>query len=198
MRVLVVEDSSGASHFLEHLLFNGTESRTQEQLYADVDRIGAYNNATTRADHTMYLLLAPAEHLDAALEIQADMLLHSTLPPDKFEKEKGIVLEELGRDVGDPGHLADTFFTGQPYAGTPYARPVLGSVESIRGLSREAVWAYYKERYRPERMVLVLAGDFQPDEALARIRERFGDPGPDSPAIEPDRSMPIVLPWASQ
>ena len=186
------EGMSGASHFLEHLLFNGTESRTQEELYADVDRIGAYNNATTRADHTLFLLLAPADHLDRALEIQSDMLLHSTLPPDKFEKEKGIVLEEMGRDANDPSHLADTFFTRRLHAGSPYARPVLGTVDSIRGLERDDVWAYYRERYVPGRMVLLLAGDFDPDDALARITKYFG--GGDAPTekISPDETLPAV------
>jgi len=185
------ENMSGASHFLEHLLFNGTESRTQEQLYGDVDRIGAYNNATTRADHTLFMLLAPGEHLDRALEIQSDMLLHSTLPPDKFEKEKGIVLEEMGRDAGDPSHLADTFFTRHLHAGTPYARPVLGTVESIQGLERDDVWAYYRERYVPSRMVLLLAGDFDPDDALGRIGKYFGGAA-STERVKPDESLPAV------
>lgn len=184
------EGMSGASHFLEHLLFNGTESRTQEQLYGDVDRIGAYNNATTRADHTLFLLLTPQEHLDAALEIQADMLLHSTLPPDKFEKEKGIVLEEMGRDANDPGHLADLFFERRLHAGTPYARPVLGTVDSIRRLSRDDVLAYYRDRYVPRRMVLLLTGDFDPQTVLERIGRHFV-PDPAEKA-QPDRSLPVA------
>jgi zinc protease len=184
------EALSGASHFLEHLLFNGTVKRTQEQLYGDVDRIGAYNNATTRADHTLFLLLAPEEHLGTALEIQADMLLHSTLPQEKFEKEKGIVLEEMGRDSGNPTYLADQFFENRLYAGSPYARPVLGTVDSIRGLTRDAVLEYYRERYVPERMVLLLTGDFEPEKALALVREHFGAAGHDGKPVEPDTSMP--------
>jgi len=192
------EGLSGASHFLEHLLFNGTTTRTQEQLYADVDRIGAYNNATTRADHTLYLLLAPSEHLVAALEIQADMLLHSTLPEDKFEKEKGIVLEEMGRSANEPSNLADEFFDQQRYHGTPYARPVLGTVESIRGLAREAVLAYYRERYVPSRMVLLLAGDFEPEAALALIRSTFGGGTVDREPMQPDTAMPrATIPFAA-
>ena len=186
------ENMSGASHFLEHLLFNGTESRTQEELYADVDRIGAYNNATTRVDHTLFLLLAPGEHLDRALEIQSDMLLHSTLPPDKFKKEKGIVLEEMGHDANDPSHLADAFFTRRLYAGSPYARPVLGTVETIRGLKRDDVWTYYRERYVPNRMVLLLAGDFEPDDALERITKYFGGGGASAETIPPDETFPPV------
>jgi len=184
---------SGSSHFLEHLLFNGTTSRTQEQLYADVDRIGAYNNATTRADHTLYMLLAPKEHLEAALEIQADMLLHSTLPPDKFEKEKGIVLEEMGRSANNAANSADEFFDSRIYAGSPYARPVLGTTESIRGLTRDAVLAYYRERYVPQRMVLLLIGDFDPERALDSIRARFGDAAPaGGQAVAPDRETPVA------
>ncbi len=184
------EGLSGASHFLEHLLFNGTESRTQEQLYADVDRIGAYNNATTRSDHTLFLLLVPSEHLDAALEIQSDMLLHSTLPAEKFEKERGIVIEELGRAGNRPSYPADAFFDQHLYAGSPYARPVLGTAESIRDLDRDAVLDYYRDRYRPERMVVFLAGDFEPAEAMERIRKYFGA-GSAAPA---DESLPELTP----
>ena len=185
------EGLSGSSHFLEHLLFNGTTTRTQEELYADVDRIGAYNNATTRADHTLYLLLAPKEHLEAALEIQADMLLHSTLPPEKFEKEKGIVLEEMGRSANDPGNLADEFFDSQLYVGTPYARPVLGTVESISGLQRDDVLAYYNDRYIPRRMVLFLSGDFDSEEALKLVGKYFGTEVEGE--AEPDRRMPRAI-----
>lgn len=184
------EGLSGASHFLEHLLFNGTESRTQEQLYADVDRIGAFNNATTRSDHTLFLLLVPREHLDAALEIQSDMLLHSTLPVEKFEKERGIVMEELGRAGNNPSYPADAFFDQHLYAGSPYARPVLGTAESIRDLDRDAVLDYYRDRYRPERMVVFLAGDFDPADAMERIRKYFGA----GSAATADESLPEVAP----
>ena len=111
------EGMNGASHFLEHLLFNGTETRTQRELYDVVDRYGAYNNATTREDHTLFSLLIQKEFLEQGLEIQADMLFHSTLPPDNFEKEKGIVLEELARDRADPYYLAALAHRRFAYAG---------------------------------------------------------------------------------
>ena len=87
--------TSGMSHMLEHLLFNGTESRSQKELYDAVDLIGGYNNANTGTYYTNYMMVTPAEHIEKGMEIQADMLFHSVLPVEKFEKEKGIVLEEL-------------------------------------------------------------------------------------------------------
>ena len=87
--------TSGMSHMLEHLLFNGTTLRAQKQLYDDVDRIGGYNNASTAEFYTNFMMVTPAENIKRGMEIQADMLFNSILPAEKFEKEKGIVLEEI-------------------------------------------------------------------------------------------------------
>ncbi len=169
-----VEGMNGASHFLEHLLFNGTERRTQRELYDEVDRYGAYNNATTREDHTLFTLLVQKEFVGACLDVQADMLFHSTLPVANFEKEKGIVLEELAKDENDPEYLARSAFRAFAFAGTPLARPVLGSRESIEKLSRERVLAYYKSRYVPSNMTLVLMGDFELADMKAAVARTFG------------------------
>ena len=96
--------SQGASHFLEHLLFNGTSKRTQEQIYDAMDLLGTYNNASTRNTHVVFMILSPAEHFWNAFEVQTDMLFHSTLPAEKLEKERGIILEELARDLSSPDH----------------------------------------------------------------------------------------------
>ena len=85
--------TSGMCHMLEHLLFNGTTTRDQKQLYDDVDRIGGYNNASTAEYYTNYMMVTPTENILKGMEIQADMLFNSVLPNEKFEKEKGIVLE---------------------------------------------------------------------------------------------------------
>jgi len=166
--------TNGASHFLEHLLFNGTERRTQRELYDEVDRYGAYNNATTREDHTLFSLLIQKEFIEKGLDIQADMLFHSTLPADKFEKEKGIVLEELAKDRNDPEYLAGERFRATAFAGTPLERPVLGSEASIQGLTRDAVLKYYKTRYIPSNMLLVLMGDFEIAPMQGVVRRTFG------------------------
>ena len=94
--------TSGMSHMLEHLLFNGTVSRSQKQLYDDVDLIGGYNNAHTSNFCTNFMMVTPADNIKKGMEIQADMLFNSVLPEDKYEKEKGIVLEEIAQSISRP------------------------------------------------------------------------------------------------
>ena len=183
-------DASGASHFLEHLLFNGTETRTQRQLYDDVDRLGAYNNATTREDHTLFTLLVAKEHAEEGLAIQADMLFHSTIPEENFEKERKIVLEELARDRSDPSHDLEERFRATAFAGTPIARPVLGTEVSLGALSRPQVVRYYKARYVPANMMLVVMGDFDSDAMLAAIKRTFGNAAAGTTPQAPSVSWP--------
>jgi len=181
---------AGSSHFLEHVLFNGTTHRTQEELYAAADRIGAYNNATTRQEYTHYMMVAPAERLADALDIQADMLLHSTLPNEKFEKERGIVLEELSKDKDDPNYQLQRSLDNLLYGeGSNFARPVLGTEETIRDLPRASVEEYYKRQYVPSNMRLILMGDFERDAALEIVRQKF--------LVEPDHGRASDTPQSA-
>ena len=165
---------NGASHFLEHLLFNGTERRTQEQLYDEVDLLGAYNNAHTDWDYTSYIILAPKENFEQALDIQADMLFHSILPEDKFEKEKGIILEEIAKDKTDPSYGARLWFRRTLFGASMYSLPVLGAESSIREMTRDDVWAYYQQYYVPNNMTAFIMGDFQLEDMEQMVEQYFG------------------------
>ena len=167
-------EAGGSSHFLEHLLFNGTTTRTQKQLYDAVDRIGAYNNATTREDHTLFTLLVASRFAREGLEIQADMLFRSTIPTEGFEKERKIVLEELARDRSDPSYDREQAMRRFAHAATPLDRPVLGTEASLGSIRRETVLAYYRQRYVPGNMTLVVMGDFEPQAMLVLVRGTFG------------------------
>jgi zinc protease len=183
---------SGASHMLEHLLFNGTARRTQEQLYAENDRYGIYNNASTGVDHTSFIVLSATRNADHALDVQADMLLNSTIPAEKLEKERGIVIEEIGKDSDRTDYLADVFFKRSLFAGTAYERPVLGTVNSIKHLPREGILAYYRKYYVPNNMSAIIIGDFDTAAMLAKVGKLFGD----APAgdIEPRPARAVVPP----
>ncbi len=167
-------DMNGVSHFLEHLLFNGTQRRSQKELYDEVDFYGAYNNAFTREDYTGFQMIIASPFLEKGLDIQSDMLFYSTIPEDKYEKEKGIVIEEIGKDRGNPDYLANLYFKEKAFSGTPYSRPILGTVQSISDMKRDDVLRYYKSHYVPNNMILFLFGDFKPEEALELINHYFG------------------------
>ncbi|TLD43153.1 MAG: peptidase, M16 family [Candidatus Jettenia ecosi] len=172
--------SNGSAHFLEHLLFNGTKKRTQEQLYNEMDFYGGYNNAHTATDHTNYMILMPKEYIAQGMDIQADMLFNSTLPVEKFEKERGIVIEEIGKSANQPAYQVQNYFQRIFYTDTPYERPILGTASTISHLKRDQVLAYYQTWYVPNNMALMVIGDFTTAEMLKLVKEKYGlyPPGP--------------------
>ncbi|MCX6640863.1 MAG: pitrilysin family protein [bacterium] len=169
---------NGATHFLEHLLFNGTKMRTQKQLYDDMDFLGGYNNANTDYDHTNFMILVDKDKFEQGLSIQADMLFNSTLPPDKFEKEKKIVIEEIGKDEDSENYRVESFFEQVIFRGTPYQYPILGSRQSIGRLSRQQVLDYYHTYYVPNNMVTMIIGDFDTQEMIKLLDQTFGQTPP--------------------
>lgn len=169
---------NGISHMLEHLLFNGTTTRTQEQLYHEQDYYGIYNNAHTDRDYTNYIVLVEKDFIEKALDIQSDMLFHSTFPEDKFEKEKGIILNELARDSANDSYWVGEFFDRKFYRKTPYNLTVLGTAGSIKGMTRDQVKNYYNTFYKPNNMTALVMGDFEPDAMIAYFEKYFGKTGP--------------------
>ncbi|NOX35961.1 MAG: insulinase family protein [Calditrichaeota bacterium] len=167
--------NNGVSHMLEHMTFNGTTKRTQKQLYDELDSLGIYLNAHTDMDYTNYLALTHRDFLEQSVEIMADMLLNSTFPEEKFEKEKGIIVEEVGKDSDNPDYQKNLRFRQQFLAGTPYAMPVIGTVETIRNMRREQVVEYYQTYYQPNNMMAVVFGDVNPDAVNQLFQSYFGE-----------------------
>ncbi|HOX26102.1 MAG TPA: insulinase family protein [Candidatus Krumholzibacteria bacterium] len=172
--------TSGMTHMLEHLLFNGTEKYTQEQLYETADLAGAYNNAHTTDFYTDFMMVLPAERLETGLDLQSQMLLHSVIPPEAFAKEQGIVLGELvqGRDRDDP--FAEQAVRQALYGGSSLELPALGTTATIAAMQRDDVHAFYRRWYVPNNMVLTLAGRFDRDQALALVQRFWGEAPPRS------------------
>ena len=170
--------TSGMSHMLEHLLFNGTTSRTQKELYDDTDRIGGYNNANTGEYYTNYMMVTPTEHIQSGMEIQGDMLFHSVLPEEKFEKEKGIVLEEIARSLAHPETQIERDIQSILFKGHSLWLPTLGTYSTIESLSLDAVRQYYKGNYLPNNMVLSIIGNFETEKMLEWVNEFYGQAAP--------------------
>ena len=179
--------NNGATHFLEHLLFNGTASRTQEQISDRIKNLGGYINAFTRKEVTGYLSLVPREHIGEALDIQQDMLFNSIFPEDRFPKERKIVIEEIRKDTDSPDYVAELFHDRWAYQGSPYERPVLGYENLIATIPREEIIEYYHTYYQPNNMILLVIGDFETDAMKSEIEKTFGQhparPLPSRPAV---------------
>ncbi|MBL7033611.1 MAG: insulinase family protein [Candidatus Delongbacteria bacterium] len=183
----VYEDfhTSGMSHMLEHLLFNGTTRRTQEQLYDEMDSIGGYNNANTSSTYVNYMVVVSASELLAAMDIQSDMLFNSILPPDKFEKERGIVLEEMMQSRGNPNSDAGELIDQLIFGGSSMGMPTLGTVSTIENMQREEVFNFYKNFYVPNNMQLSVVGSFDPDSIWQQLERYYGGAAPANVVVPP-------------
>jgi len=151
---------NGITHFLEHLLFDGTVNLTREQLDRSIRDLGGYINAFTQEDLTAYLVLMPKQYIDYGLTAQADMLFNSIIPESELPKERQVVIEEIKRSNDAPGAMAEEFFRDQAYGNTDYGRPVLGYESFIANIPRDAIVAYWKKHYTPDNMTALLIGDF--------------------------------------
>ncbi len=173
-------ETSGMSHMLEHLLFNGTTTRTQRELYDATDLIGGYNNANTGDYYTNFMMVMPAEHKIAGMEIQADMLFNSILPEEKFEKEKGIVLEEIAQSLSKPTTQMEYNLAAELYKGHSLSLPTLGTYATIEHMTRDAVNNYYASTYLPNNMILSAIGNFDSATMLDDINRIYGSAAPGS------------------
>ncbi len=165
---------AGLSHYLEHLLFKGTARRAGREISATVQGHGGMINAYTTYDRTVYYIDLPAPHLEVAVDLLADMVLASTLPADEVERERDVILREIamGDDDHDRRHwdaLARTVFKVHPLR-----EPVIGHRDVFSAVTREELLAYYRERYAPNNMVVVIAGDIDVAHARALVETHFG------------------------
>jgi len=150
---------SGVSHFLEHMMFKGTPRRTALDVNLDFDRIGASYNAYTSEENTVYYAAVLPEYLPKAVDILAD-ILRPSLREEDFTTEKEVILEEIGMYEDQPGWAAGDHARRIYYAGHPLGNSVLGTTESIKGLTRDQMQAYFDRRYAANNIVLSAAGNF--------------------------------------
>jgi predicted Zn-dependent peptidase len=168
------EHSNGLSHLLEHLVFNGTRTRSQEQIYAQQARLGVFEHASTSKEWTTFTFVFPKENLKPSLDLLSDMLFNSVIPEEKLAKEKGIVIEELSRAQASPRQRESQLVEQVFFRDTAYALTVLGTEPTIQNLSREQIVQFYRRYYRPANMVGLFIGDFSPADMSKLVRRFFG------------------------
>jgi len=164
---------SGASHFLEHLLFKGTRTRSALDIAVAVDAVGGDLNAFTAREHTCYYAHVLGDHLPMAIDLVCDVVLDAVIAEPDVEAERGVILEEIAMRDDDPSDLVGDLFGEALFGPTPLGRPVIGDVATIETLSREQIAGYYRRRYRPETMVVAVAGAVDHASVVRRVRAAF-------------------------
>ncbi len=159
----------GATHFLEHLLFKGTVTRSALDIAVSFDAVGGEHNAMTAKEYTCYYAKVQDRDLPMAVEVIADMLTSSLLDRDEFETERGVILEELAMADDDPSDVAGERLFEAVFGAHPLARPIGGSPEAIDAATRDAVWSHYRENYRAQDLVITVAGAVDHDELVSRV-----------------------------
>ena len=172
---------AGASHLAEHLVFRATARRAAGDAEHEVWRRGGRTTAYTAEDFTEYGVLLPREDLDLALDILSDALSGAAFRPEEVEEERRVVLDEIARGEAEPDSVAFMELRRLTFAPHPYGERIDGTANTVSRIGRDDLAAFFRSRMRPERTVLVLAGNFDRADALARVRKWFGDwssPGP--------------------
>ena len=159
----------GSTHFLEHLLFKGTRTRTALDIAIAFDAVGGEHNAMTGKEYTCYYAKVRDRDLPMAVEVLTDMITSSLLDPAEFETERGVILEELAMADDDPADVANERFFEAVLGEHPLGRPIGGSPETITAAERNAVLEHYRENYRPQDLVVTVAGAVDHDTLVADV-----------------------------
>nr|WP_235174920.1 pitrilysin family protein [Tomitella biformata] len=180
---------AGAAHFLEHLLFKRTPTRTATDIAESVDAIGGELNAFTTKEYTCFYAHVLDEDLALAVDVVADVVLRGRCDTDDVELERGVVLEEIAMRDDDPEDLVADLLTTSLFGDHPLGRPVIGTDESIEAMTRNQIHSFHKRRYQPRRMVVAVAGNVDHDVVVELTRLAFADAitGPGADGVEPDR-----------
>ena len=181
---------AGLSHYLEHMLFKGTTRRAGREISAEVQAHGGYINAYTTFDRTVYYIDLPSEHTGVAIDLLADAVLHSTLPADEAAKEKDVILREIAMTKDDPdSRLWDALFS-TAFREHPYRQPIIGHQDVFSAVSHADLLAYYRARYVPNNLVVVIVGDIDLAATRAAVEQYFGS----APRV---RLAPVLVPQES-
>jgi len=165
---------TGKSHFLEHMLFKGTERFKKGQIDLITLKNGGGNNAFTSHDFTAYYFNFASDRWDVALEIESDRIINCAFDPEEFEAEKKVVIEELKTGLDSPWGLLLQEQEAAAFKVHPYRNPIVGWLQDVERATVEEQQAYYRRYYHPNNAILVLAGDFETDEVLTKVERAFG------------------------
>ena len=174
-------EQNGISHFIEHMLFKGTTSRSAEQIARSVDSIGGNLDAFTAKEMVCYNTKVLDDHLPVAMDVVSDLVLNPLFREEDIEKEKGVILEEIKMDADSPDYMVHEIFTANFWKGHSLGKPILGTKETVKSFNQTTLRDYYKSIYTPANTCITAAGNLSHERLVTLVRERFEK----LPATEP-------------
>src|SRR5215212_3931669 len=176
---------TGISHWVEHMLFKGTRRLAKGEVFRLIARHGGHNNAFTSEDFTCYFETLPAAAWELALEIESDRMVNSRFEPEEVDSERTVILAERQGSENNPRFQLAEEMGGAAFRVHPYRWSVIGNACDLRTITREQLHRHYRTYYTPNNAVLVIAGDVEPEAAVAAAQARFGalEPGAEPPPV---------------
>ena len=174
---------NGVAHLLEHMAFKGTERRSAVDIAEEIETVGGHLNAYTSRESTVYYAKILKDDVPLALDILADILQNATFDDEELKRERAVVLQEIGQAHDTPDDLIFDNFQSTAYPDQPLGRPVLGSADVVRGMTRETIMEYMRQAYASDRMVLAAAGRVDHDALVKFAEQRFGGLQPNGSLI---------------
>ncbi|WP_255955546.1 M16 family metallopeptidase [Streptomyces odontomachi] len=168
---------NGATHYLEHLLFKGTEKRSALDISSAIDAVGGEMNAFTAKEYTCYYARVLDTDLPLAIDVVCDMLTGSLILQDDVDAERGVILEEIAMTEDDPSDCVHDLFAHTMLGDTPLGRPVLGTVDTVNGLTADRIRRFYKRHYDPRHLVVAAAGNIDHQKVVRQVRAAFDKAG---------------------
>ncbi len=184
---------AGISHLLEHMVFKGTEGRGPGEVAAEIEGAGGSVNAATSFDYTVYTTDLPTARWKLGMDVVRDMVFGATIEERELELEKDVVISELHQRKDRPQVRLFETLQGIVFEGTPYARPLGGTPETVKGISRKDILEYVHRLYQPQSMLLAVCGKVNADEVLAEAEALFGGHDNDR-SVSPPRLFPLAAP----
>ena len=185
---------NGISHFIEHMVFKGTTSRSSQQIAREVDSIGGNLDAFTGKEMVCFNIKVLDENLAPGLDILADLVLHPTFTPEELAREQGVILEEIKMDEDNPDYLVNEIFTQNFWKGAPLGRPILGTKKTVSSFNQRVLFDFYAGRFTPHNMVFSAAGNLDHDSFVAQVEEQFRSLSAASVAVLPRFDAPVATP----
>src|ERR1700737_1890872 len=164
---------NGISHFVEHMVFKGTTTRSAQQIAREVDTIGGNLDAFTGKEMVCFNIKVLDENVPPALDVLSDLVLHPTFTPEDLAREQGVILEEIKMDEDNPDYLVHEVFTQNFWKNDALGRPILGTAKTVSSFDQRAVFDYYGGQFTPRNMVFSAAGNLDHDRFVDQVAERF-------------------------